>query len=128
MYLVKKLSTSSSESKIVVERDNELASLNLRIGATTFSLPGSKSIQRTKNVQRIITNVHYASLEYQNDDLQGHNEFSFKCLLEQPISPERLSSRTQGYPSTTLYIEFCRSGTDSITFVSPILSNRKKMQ
>lgn len=33
-------------------------------------------------------------------------------LLEQPISPERLRSRTQGNPSTTLYMDFWRSGTD----------------
>lgn len=43
----------------------------------------------------------------------------FKNLLEQPISPERLSSLTQGYPSTTLYMEFWRSGTDSIKSLCP---------
>jgi hypothetical protein len=43
-----------------------------------------------------------------------HRESLSRYLLEHPITPERLSSRTQGYPSMTLYIAFWRSGTDSI--------------
>ena len=49
------------------------------------------------------------------------NQFKKKIRvpLEQPISPERFSSRTHGYPSTIVYIDFSRSGTDSNEFNSP---------
>ena len=110
-YLPKKFWISSRDSKIVDERDNVLASLNLIIGETTLSLPGSKHMQKTKTHKRFITKI---LMNY--DD---KNEWPSKILLEQPISPERLSSRTQGSPSTTLYIEVCRSGTDCIKFSSP---------
>jgi hypothetical protein len=40
--------------------------------------------------------------------------------LEQPISPERFSSLTQGKLSMFRYIAFTRSGTDSNVAPSPI--------
>ena len=46
--------------------------------------------------------------------------------LEQPIGPERLRRRTQGYPSTTLYMVFWRSGTDSMELDSP--ANQQKRE
>lgn len=50
-----------------------------------------------------------------------------KILLEQPIFPERLSSRTQGYPSTTMYIESWRLGIDSIELNCPGISKKRKL-
>lgn len=56
----------------------------------------------------------------------AYEEMLSRNLLEQPISPERLSSRTQGYPSTATYINFSRSGTDSKEFISPEMARRQK--
>lgn len=56
----------------------------------------------------------------------AYEERLSRNLLEQPISPERLSSRTQGYPSIATYINFSRSGTDSKEFISPEMARRQK--
>lgn len=74
----------------------------------------------------------WAFIKHQNQGNQSNNSCQLRgvrnfkrewWLLEQPICPERLRRRTQGYPSTATYISFWRSGTDSIDAISPTQHN-----